>query len=142
MKAKLRLLPILFFSTIWLLAACKPLVGTEWTLISLNGNELIEGTVITLRFNNSWMAGFAGCNRYSVNMEIKDDTNIFNDDDAAVTDALCLSPEGIMSQEKEYVTTLTSVVTYSRSDNRLELLNEKGDVVLIFKKGRPKDFPG
>jgi heat shock protein HslJ len=88
------------------------------------------------------MEGFAGCNRYSVKMEIKDNTFIFDDDGALVTDLLCVSPEGIMSQEKEYVMTLTSIVTYSRSDNRLEMKNENRDVVLIFEKGRPNDFHG
>lgn len=142
MKTKWGVRLSLFFLTLWLLTACSPLARTDWTLVSLNGHELIEGTTITLRFNDSWMEGFAGCNRYSVKMEIKDNTFIFDDDGALVTDLLCVSPEGIMSQEKEYVMTLTSVVTYSRSDNRLEMKNENRDVVLIFEKGRPNDFHG
>ncbi len=133
---------ILLFLAIGLLTACQPLVGTDWTLISLNGHELFEGTNITLRFNNDWIEGFAGCNRYSVKVETKEDSIIFDKDEIFVTDAFCVSPEGKMSQEKEYIMTFQTVVTYSCSDDRLEMKNENGDVVLIFTKGLPKDFPG
>lgn len=139
MRPSIKLFILLILASAFL-AACQSLAGTNWTLVSLNGHELIEETNITLSFNKSWMAGYAGCNQYSIKMEIKDDSFIFDEDGAFVTETLCVSIEGIMSQEKEYITTLISVVTYSRSDNRLEMKNENGDVVLIFTKGLPKKF--
>lgn len=124
------------------LAACQPLVGSDWTLTSLNGHELIQGTNITLTFSDGSMGGKAGCNRYSLTVEIKDDAFIFDEDRGVVTDVLCISPEGIMLQEKEYVTALVSVVTYTLADGRLEMKNADGDVVLIFTEGLPEGFPG
>ena len=142
MKPKLGLLPILFFSTIWLLAACKPLAGADWTLVSLNSHELVPDTTITLSFTGKGLVGYGGCNHYGAAVEIQDDAFIFEEENIASTEFYCVEPEGNVEQEKEYLSTLQSVVTYSRSDNRLEMKNENGDLVLIFTKGLPKNFPG
>ena len=53
----------------WLVGSISPvgaadLVGTEWVLISLNGNSLIEDTEITLNFEKEFLGGFMGCNGY------------------------------------------------------------------------------
>ena len=37
---------------------------TEWVLVSLNGNPLIEDTAITLNFEQASLDGSAGCNTY------------------------------------------------------------------------------
>ena len=142
MKTKWGIRLRLFFLTIWLLAACKPLAGTDWILISLNGHELIPSTTITLSFDGERLAGYGGCNQYGTAVKIKDDTFVFEEKHTASTEFYCVEPEGNVEQEKEYLSTLQSVVTYSRSDNRLEMKNENGNVVLIFTKGLPKDFPG
>ncbi len=132
----------LIFLAIGLLTACRPLVGSDWTLISLNGHELIPETTITLSFTGEGLVGYGGCNQYGTAVEIKDDTFVFEEKHLASTEFYCVGPEGNIEQEKEYITTLESIVTYSSSDGRLEMNNEVGDVVLIFTKGLPKDFPG
>ena len=40
------------------------LAGTEWRLVSLNGDDLIEGTTITLRFEEEYLGGEMSCNGY------------------------------------------------------------------------------
>lgn len=52
-----------------------------------------------------------------------------------ITNLLCLEPEGVMEQEKEYLTTLRSAMTYEVSDSQLELKNQAGEVVLVFRSG-------
>jgi heat shock protein HslJ len=140
MKTKWGIRLSLIFLTFWLLAACKPLVGTDWTLFSLNGHELVPDTTITLSFTGEAMVGYGGCNHYGTEVEITNDTFIF--DEIASTEFYCVEPEGNVEQEKDYLLTLQSVTTYSLSDGRLEMKNKNGDVVLIFTKGLPKNFPG
>ena len=142
MKSRRSRLLILLFLVIGLLTACRPLVGTDWSLTSLNGHELIPETAITATFNGREIAGHAGCNFYSAIVDINDGTLVFKDRDAAVYDLLCYDPKGIMDQEQEYITALMSVTTYSLSNRQLEMKNDDGDVVLIFTKGLPKGFPG
>lgn len=59
------------------LAACQPLIDSDWTLTSLNGHELLQGTNITLTISDGSMRGFTGCNRYSLKVEIIDDVFFF-----------------------------------------------------------------
>jgi len=40
------------------------LAGTEWSLVSLNGEELITGTTITLSLEDDYLGGEMGCNGY------------------------------------------------------------------------------
>lgn len=40
------------------------LPGTQWELVSLDGDPLVEGSRITLAFEEGRLSGFAGCNRY------------------------------------------------------------------------------
>ena len=42
----------------------NPLEGTEWQLVSLRGEDLIEGRAITLRFGAGTLEGSGGCNTY------------------------------------------------------------------------------
>lgn len=129
----------LFILTLSLLAACKPLGGTEWTLVSLNGHEPIPKTTITISFTGEGIVGYGGCNHYGAAVEIKDDTLIFEEKSIASTEFYCVEPDGNVEQEKEFLLTLPTVVTYSRSSERLEMKNEDGEVILIFQKGLPED---
>lgn len=38
--------------------------GTQWTLVSLHGQRLVENTRITLNFSEGFVNGSAGCNSY------------------------------------------------------------------------------
>ena len=111
----------------------NPLASTEWRLVSLNGKDLIPETSITASFTNKEIVGSSGCNRYSAIVEETDNTINFPDNEAAVTDRGCLTPDGVMEQEKEYIAVLLSVTTFSVSDGQLEMKNGDGDVVLIFE---------
>jgi heat shock protein HslJ len=43
-------------------AQSDALLDTEWVLVSLNGNALIEGREITLSFGEASLEGSGGCN--------------------------------------------------------------------------------
>ena len=129
---------------IGVLTACRrSLIGSEWTLVSLNDHDVISipGGEITATFKGKEIVGFTGCNTYSIDeVEVNDGSLVFKHHYAAKTDLLCITMEGfeLTEQENEYITTLVSATTYSISDGQLELKNEYGDVILIFQKYQPE----
>jgi heat shock protein HslJ len=115
------------------------LVGTNWELVSLNGKDLIEGTTITLEFTETYLGGQMGCNGYGNTPDTgkyyaKSDGAFTLGSPFAVTVQLCVEPEGIMEQEAEYIETLMSAVHYHIVDNRLEIANDSGEMILIFHR--------
>jgi heat shock protein HslJ len=71
--------------------------GTEWTLISLNGSDVIEGTTITLSFTDGQVGGNAGCNSYGGQYTATNETLTITD--IVSTMMACTSPAGINEQE-------------------------------------------
>ena len=113
------------------------LVGTQWVLVSLNGNSLIEATNITLNFEKGVLGGFMGCNGYgggpdSGKYTATDDGTLTIPHEIAVTVQLCLEPKGIMEQEAAYIEALRSAAAYRVVDDRLEIDNDAGETILVF----------
>ena len=114
------------------------LVGTEWELVFLNGNDLIAGTSITLDFAETYLGGEMGCNGYGGSPDrgkfISTGDGTFELDlPFAVTVQLCTEPEGIMEQEAEYIEALMSANLYEIGNDLLEIKNEAGETTLIFQ---------
>ncbi len=114
------------------------LVGTEWVLISLNGNSLIEGTEISLYFEEAFLGGSMTCNGYGAG---PDSGQYSATDDGtltipmiAVTVQLCSEPKGIMEQEAAYIEALRSAAAYRVVDDRLEIDNAAGETTLVFAR--------
>ena len=125
------------------LLGCGPktneLAGTNWELVSLNGKEVIEGTTITLEFTELYLGGGMGCNGYGGSPEsgkyFSESNGTFQlGDPFAVTVQLCTDPEGIMEQEAEYIETLLAASHYQILDDRLELENETGELLLVYQQ--------
>ena len=144
-----RLLPqIAGLTLIWvLLAACSTplptststLAGTKWTLTSLNGESLIEGTEIPLYFEEAFLGGSMTCNGYgggpdSGKYMATDDGTLTLPYPIAVTVQDCPSPEGIMEQEAAYIEDLWSAASYRVVDDRLEIGNAAGETSLVFAR--------
>jgi heat shock protein HslJ len=112
--------------------------GTEWVLISLNGNSLIEGSNITLDFTEGQVSGFAGCNWYG-GKHTGTDKDPLAIAEMAVTAQLCPAPEGVMQQETAYTEALQNAAACRVVDDRLEIDNAAGETTLVF--ARKADFP-
>jgi heat shock protein HslJ len=115
------------------------LVGTEWELVSLNGEDLIAGTAITLDFAETYLGGEMGCNGYggspdSGKYRAKSDGTFTLGSPFAVTVQLCTDPEGIMEQEAAYIEALMNASHFQFVDNRLEIEDETGETFLIFQR--------
>jgi heat shock protein HslJ len=117
--------------------APERLVGTEWTLTSLRGNNLIEDTEIPLYFTGRYLGGRMTCNHYGGGPDsgayTATDDGSFMIDEVAVTVRLCLEPEGIMEQEAAYIEALRDAATYQIIDDRLEIATANGETVLVFE---------
>jgi heat shock protein HslJ len=117
--------------------ASPDLVGTGWTLTSLNGSGLIEDTEITLFFKEAYLGGAMTCNNYgggpdSGKYTATDDGRLAIPQ-LAVTVQLCSEPEGIMEQEAAYIEALHDATTYRVTGDRLEIAAAGGKTRLIFQ---------
>ena len=104
---------------------------TEWVLTSLNGNSPVENSTITLAFTyENDISGCTGCNNYGGRYTINgNDFNIFVQ---GRTDFDCDVPESIMQQEATYLKLLASAAAYLVMDDRLEIDNAAGEMILTF----------
>ena len=117
-------------------AAPKALIGTEWTLTSLNGQPLIAGTEINLYFEAAFLGGVMSCNQYGGGP----DSGRYvatNDGDLtlgpiAVTVMACPTPAGVMEQEATYLEVLQSAASYRVEDEQLIIANASSETILIF----------
>jgi heat shock protein HslJ len=112
------------------------LADTDWALISLYGNNLIEGTSITLQFSAGFLGGQMNCNSYGGGPDsgkyIATDEGTLTITQIAVTVQLCSKPDGIMQQEATYIEALQQATTYQVVDDRLEIYSEAGESILVF----------
>lgn len=112
------------------------LIDIDWALISLYGNNLIEGTSITLNFSAGFLNGQMSCNSYGGGPDsgkyIATDEGTLTITQIAVTVQLCSKPEGIMQQEETYIEALQQATAYQVVDDRLEIYNAAGETILIF----------
>jgi heat shock protein HslJ len=108
----------------------KTLEDTKWFLNSYgeqgNLKVLLEGTEITATFKSTEdkVSGSAGCNTYFARYEVKGSKlSIF---DLAYTAMACLSPEGVMEQEQEFLTILASAQSFQADDITLTVFCSGG----------------
>ena len=120
-------------------AESASLPGTEWALTLLNGDALIDGTQITLRFGDGSLEGSGGCNTYGGSYTASGDSLRLSD--LYWTEMACMEPEGVMDQELAYLNTLNTVALYRVNVDLLELYKEAGTPVLVFSP-RGAEPPG
>lgn len=120
---------------ILLLAACTTggqntvLAGTEWVLISLQGEDPIAGRDVTLRFEDATLEGYAGCNTYRASYDASEDSLSVGVVEA--TEMGCMEPAGILDQEQAYFGLVASAAGYRVDGDRLEIYDEAGEAILV-----------
>ena len=115
------------------------LEGTEWVLTSLKGQSLIEGTEINLYFEDAFLGGSMTCNGYGGGPDsgkyiAANDGTLTLGEYFAVTVQLCSEPQGIMEQEAAYIDALLSAESYHVVDDRLEMGNAAGQIILVYAR--------
>ncbi len=116
-----------------LLLACgqAPLDGTEWSLISMDGEATLQGHPVTLYFRGE-TGGSAGCNSYGGKYEV--DGNSLRFPEGISSTAMACASEDAMNQETEFLRALQQTETYRIAGDRLELMDARGQLILVFEK--------
>jgi len=128
--------------TIFLFMACTVLTvvacGTsgsalernEWSLNSYgeqnNPEQVLDGAEITAKFDKSKgeVSGSGGCNTYFASYKI--DGNNLSISNLAWTERACLSPEGVMEQEQEFLSLLGNAESFQADDTSLTITCSDG----------------
>jgi heat shock protein HslJ len=115
-------------------AACSsPGSGLEqnkWSLASYgaqdNPVQILPGTEITASFDKSKgeVSGSGGCNTYYASYVI--DGNNLSISNLAWTERGCLSPQGIMEQEQEFLSLLGEAASFQADDASLTITCSNG----------------
>ena len=128
MKKVLIVAMLSVFAVISLASCSSPdsmLKDTKWFLRSYgeqnNLQAIIEDTEITATFNSikGEISGSAGCNTYFAGYQISGSKlSIY---EMAFTEMACVSPEGVMEQEQEYLTILATAQSFLVDDTTLTI---------------------
>ncbi len=106
------------------------LVDTKWFLRSYgeqgNLEAIIEGTEITATFDSTEgeVSGSAGCNTYFAKYEV--DGGKLSILEMAWTEIGCVSPEGVMEKEQEFLSLLANVQSFQADDTTLTIISSDG----------------
>ena len=107
------------------------LQDTRWVLVALVGEPPLAGAAPSAEFTADQISGSASCNTYYGTYAVGDGELSIGD--VAHTEMWCAEPEGVMDQEQAFLAALAAVGGYRLADERLELLDGAGDVVLAFE---------
>ena len=121
--------------------AGNPLAGIEWRLVSLRGDPLLEGTYISIEFDEDRLGGYAGCNHYGGGPDSGGYAISSSGESGgtieipmlAITQMECLEPEGVMDQEAAYTQALASATSYRLEGDTLALQGIDDETVLTFE---------
>jgi putative lipoprotein len=103
------------------------LTGVTWTLVSLGGQPLPEGTrPPTAIFDGARLAGFGGCNRYTGQVQ---DTGPGAITIGPVASTKMACPPPAMEVEGRYFAILVPVTHYRVAGSRLVLSGPSGELV-------------
>ena len=127
-----------------------PIDGATWILESVDGQPLIDGMHATLTISGPRFGGFDSCNsfggRHESGQPIIERDGTVSLPVYAITAAGCPTPE-ILGQAKRYLAAMKDEAEARIVDDRLHIVNDSGEVVLVFAKkqplpGRPADLVG
>jgi len=104
------------------------LEGTQWDLISMNGTKLIEGTHISLNFEDSRISGFGGVNTYGVTPSVANN-GILRIYSSIISTSIGSFGGDITKQEGEYLRMLQDSDTYQFTSTYLELRTASNDIL-------------
>ena len=113
--------------------------GTSWNVVSYNNGQqavvsVTAGTTLTANFGaDGNLIGFAGCNDYNATYVTSGNKSI-EIGPVASTRKACDQPEGVMDQETQYLTALSTAATYTIDGAKLELRTADGALAAQFSK--------
>lgn len=111
------------------------LAGTSWVLTQINGAAPVEGSKITLVFEDMTLGGQA-CNGYGGDYTANSGTLTVGE--LISTLMACPEPAGVMEQETAYHAALREATRYVIAGDQLTLGTEANPSTLVFVAGEPE----
>jgi len=102
---------------------------TSWSLSGLSNQPLLPDRQVTIQFENGWVHGADGCNRYS-GLYAAGDARFQVGEDIVTTKMAC--PEPVMGQAEAFMGVLREARGYRRDAQRLVLLSADGRELAVF----------
>jgi len=103
-------------------SSANQLSGTEWVLVSINGDRDLTGRPPSLVFEGDELSGNASCNTYRGTYKVNTDT--LSVGSLARTEMYCEDPEGVMDQENRYLEVLAIVESITLTENTLTVTGD------------------
>jgi heat shock protein HslJ len=117
--------------------ASPSFVGTNWQLGWFDDtkgmwSKVAEGSQINAKFSGDGkVSGFSGCSDYVTEYQITESPKVWFRR-PAVSDKVCQTPNGVMSQESAYYTDLEWSTTYAITTGQLVFFDKTGKKILQF----------
>lgn len=96
-----------------------PLDDTSWELYAYRKSRPIEGSTLTISFEDGQIQGSAGCNLYGGSYEL--DGGKIAISDIFATLMACPEPEGLMEQETMFLQFLGNAQRFEIVDGQLQI---------------------
>ena len=143
-KVYLLVIIAILSSLVLLAGACgtqsTTLEDTKWFLQNYgeqnNMKAVINDTEITTIFSSSKgeVNGSAGCNTYFAEYNLSG--NVLSVSGMAYTEMACISPEGVMEQEQEFLSLLANGQSFEADDTTLTIFCSNGQQLYFTKATR------
>ena len=109
-----------------LLAGCSgfsfpsdPLEGTSWELYAYSKTRPIEGSTLTISFEDGQVSGSSGCNSYGGSYKVSGKK--LTVDEVFATLMACPEPEGLIEQEAMFLRYLGEAQRFELADGQLQI---------------------
>ena len=124
--------------------AVEGIADTEWALVTFvefrldpgtwhhRATEVVQGTDVTIWFDDHGLGGFTGCNSYEGPAEIEDGSITIDAQNFFYTAKSCEEPDGLRKQEERYLDLVQRVARYGIYGDAL-FLQTDNDVFLLFQ---------
>jgi heat shock protein HslJ len=132
---------ILGTAVVLMLSACSlegtSLDGSSWALSSYRDStgdtvNILPRSTVTAHFQADTVTGIASCNNYNASYQANGNKISFGP--VGTTRKVCNTPQGIMQQENAFLSALDSTASYKLRSNSLEMIDGRGNTLLVFKK--------
>lgn len=111
--------------------AALPLAGGEWAVTSINGQPVIEGSKVTMQFEDGRVFGAASCNRFMGGYTPGDGLTI---ELSQMASTMMACPDDLMNQEALFLKTLGDVNSYVIDGETATLRTADGRTVVATRR--------
>ena len=124
--------------------AVKDITGTDWSFVAFvelrfdsgmwyhRTTEVVQGTEVTIAFDENGIGGSTGCNSYGGQAEFENGSFTMDQQSLRSTLKLCEEPDGLMEQEERYLALVQEATRYGIYGDRL-FMQTNDDTFLLFQ---------